>query len=71
MQCISGLQKKWIQVCLYRGGTLLVSQTRKCTYQTPLRQTNSSFDFRLLNEILYLSGLVLHSLGVMNKMFRD
>lgn len=73
MQCISELsQKKWIQVCLYRGGTLPVSQARKCTCQTPLRQTNSSFNFRVLNEIVCFSGLVLHSLGIiMNKMFRD
>lgn len=69
MQCISGaFSKEVIQFYLYRGGTFPVSQARQYTNQSPLRQTDSSFNFRVLNKIVLCLGL---KLGVMNKMFGD
>lgn len=70
MQCISGaFSKEVIQFCLYTGGTFPVSQARNNTNQSSLRQNDSSFNFRvLINIILHLDL----KLGViMNKMFGD
>jgi len=53
MQCIFwAFSKEVIQFYLYGGGTFLVSQTRKCTNQSSLRQIDSSFNFRILNKIV-------------------